>query len=107
MIGRIQSRSAFVLVRQKGAHVRSGPLSCTVLRDSAAKEPLVGYALGRSFGSAVKRNRLRRQLRELVKEREGALAPGYYVFGASPKAHGTPFQELGTHLDSLIAKFPK
>ena len=75
--------------------------------DSTLSYPLVGYALGRSYGSAVRRNRLRRQLRELVKTRESAMAPGVYVFGASPRAHGTEFADLGRHLDALLAKCAK
>ena len=84
--------------------MRSGPLSCTMFVDSSLSSPQVGYALGRNYGSAVRRNRLRRQLRELVKSREGALLRGVYVFGASPHAHGVPFEELGRHLDRLLSK---
>ena len=104
LIGRIQSRSAFLRLRQEGIHVRSGPLSCTMFLDSSLSSPQVGYALGRHFGSAVRRNRVRRQLRELVKTREGLLLHGVYVFGASPRAHGIPFADLGNHLDRLLKK---
>ena len=104
LIGRIQSRSVFQRIRTEGRHVRSGPLSCTMMLDSSLSAPQVGYALSRGYGSAVRRNRLRRQLRELVKARESAMAPGVYVFGASPRAHGTPFLELGRHVDGLLAK---
>jgi len=75
-----------------------------MLPDSTLSQPLVGYALGRSFGSAVRRNRLRRQLRELVKARESAMTPGVYVFGASFRANGLEFSVLGRHLDQLLAK---
>jgi ribonuclease P protein component len=75
-----------------------------MLLDSSLSQPHVGYALGRSYGSAVRRNRLRRQLRELVKIYESSLLPGVYVFGASPRAHGIEFSELNRHLGSLIAK---
>jgi len=75
-----------------------------MLLDSTLSYPHVGYALGRGYGSAVRRNRLRRQLRELVKTREAAMPAGVYVFGASPRAHGVAFTELGRHLDSLLAK---
>ena len=104
MIGRIQSRSAFARIREEGRHVRSGPLSCTMLLDSSLLEPQVGYALGRSFGSAVRRNRLRRQLRELVKTREAAMPAGVYVFGASPRANGLAYADVERHMESLIAK---
>lgn len=75
-----------------------------MLLDSSLSQPLVGYALGRSYGSAVRRNRLRRQLRELVKTHESTLLPGVYVFGASPRAHGIDFSELDRHLGALITK---
>jgi len=75
-----------------------------MLSDSSLVEPHVGYALGRSYGSAVRRNRLRRQLRELVKVRESAMKPGYYVFGGSPRAGELTFEELGQHLDRLLGR---
>jgi ribonuclease P protein component len=107
LIGRIQSRSTFQRLRAEGRHVRSGPLSCTMMLDSSLSVPQVGYALSRSYGSAVRRNRLRRQLREILKTRESALAPGVYVFGAAPRAHGTTFLELARHVDGLLAKCAK
>ena len=104
MIGRIQSRSAFARVRSEGTHVRFGLLSCTMVLDTTLSLPLVGYAFTRSFGNAVQRNRLRRQLRELVKTRSALMAPGLYVFGASPKASGRPAADLARDLDGLLAK---
>lgn len=104
MIGRIQSRSVFSRVRAEGVHLRSGVLSCTMVLDSTLPQPLVGYALGRSYGSAVSRNRLRRQLRELVKARETLMQHGVYVFGASPRAAAASFDRLGRDLDALLAK---
>ena len=75
-----------------------------MLLDSTLSHPHVGYALGRGYGSAVRRNRLRRQLRELVKVRESMMQPGVYVFGASPRAHGADFADLGNQLDRLLTK---
>lgn len=75
-----------------------------MLLDPTLEGPHVGYVLGRAYGSAVARNRLRRQLRELVKERESLFRPGYYVFGASPRAKAASFGELGRALDALAAR---
>jgi ribonuclease P protein component len=72
--------------------------------DSSLPFPQVGYALGRPFGSAVRRNRLRRQLRELVKTRDTAMVAGVYVFGASRRADGMEFAKLAHHLDRLLAQ---
>jgi ribonuclease P protein component len=72
--------------------------------DASLPSPQVGYALGRPFGSAVRRNRLRRQLREIVKTRESAMVAGVYVFGASRRADGMEFSELAQNVDRLLAK---
>ncbi|MFM9082795.1 MAG: ribonuclease P protein component [Actinomycetota bacterium] len=104
MIGRVSGRSAHQAIRRRGRHLRSGLLSCTMLLDPTLAGPHVGYALGRAFGPAVARNRLRRQLREIVKTHEAALAPGFYVFGASPKARQASFGELEVAMRGLVTK---
>ncbi|MFM1791513.1 MAG: Ribonuclease [Actinomycetota bacterium] len=104
MIQRIQSRSAFTRIRSEGVHLRSGVLSCTMILDSSLPGPQVGYAFSRKFGSAVRRNRIRRQLRELVKIRETQFPAGVFVFGASPRASQTPIEILARDLDGLLAK---
>ena len=75
-----------------------------MLLDSTLDCPRVGYVLGRAYGSAVARNRLRRQLRELVKTHESSLVPGYYVFGASPRAKSATFAELAIAMNGLVVK---
>ena len=75
-----------------------------MLLDESCDGPHVGYALSRHVGSAVRRNRLRRQLRELVKVREDALRPGWYVFGASPKATHLTFSQLSDEMDALVRR---
>lgn len=32
------------------------------------------------------------------------MVPGVYVFGASPRAAGYSFEDLGKHVDRLLAK---
>jgi ribonuclease P protein component len=104
LIQRIQSRSAFTRIRSEGVHLRSGVLSCTMILDSSLPGPQVGYAFSRKFGSAVRRNRIRRQLRELVKIRETQFPAGVFVFGASPRASQTSIEILARDLDGLLAK---
>jgi ribonuclease P protein component len=72
--------------------------------DETYPNPRVGYALGRAFGSAVSRNRLRRQLRMLMADRVASVRPGVYVFGASSRAKNLSFAQLGSDLDRLLAK---
>lgn len=78
-----------------------------MLLDESCHQPHVGYALGRKVGSAVRRNRLRRQLRELVKTHRSDLRPGWYVMGASPKATNYSFSELSKEMDLLVHKCTK
>lgn len=64
----------------------------------------VAFAIGRPVGNAVVRNRIRRQLRELLKaaSRRGDLTPGRYLFIVSPGAVSLNFKELRQHVDQLI-----
>lgn len=76
-----------------------------MMRDSTLTQPHVGYVLGRSYGNAVERNRLRRRLREIVKTREAQMEPAYYVFGASPRAQNSTHADLAKAVDGLLAKY--
>ena len=76
-----------------------------MMRDSSLTQPHVGYVLGRSYGNAVERNRLRRRLREIVKTKEAQMEPGYYVFGASPRAKQATYADLSRAVDGLLAKY--
>jgi ribonuclease P protein component len=85
------------VLRRKGfwlRTVRSGP---------AEDPPRVAYALGRSVGGAVLRNRIRRRLRAAVRDCAGALEPGRaYLFGARPDAASMPYRELVGAVEHLL-----
>ena len=61
----------------------------SVIADPAAIPPRVGFAVGRSVGSAPVRNRIRRRLRALAATHAESLRPGWYLVGAD-----APFAEL-------------
>jgi ribonuclease P protein component len=90
LIWSIRDRAAFDRFRTDGRRVRAGALWCSWIADEEARPPRVGYAVGRSVGGAVVRNRLRRQIRHaLVDEvRASGLPAGWYLIGASPAAAG-------------------
>lgn len=75
-----------------------------MLTDSSLAQAHVGYAIGRSVGGAVLRNKIRRQLREILATRESVLAPGWYLFGVQPHAAKRTFAELGEAVDNLLVK---
>jgi ribonuclease P protein component len=93
--------------RTEGRRVRGGALWCTWIADDAAVPPRVAYAIGRSVGSAVVRNRLRRRLRALAHEwaRAGELRPGWYLVGATPAAAQLDGSTLATMFSLLMTKF--
>jgi ribonuclease P protein component len=74
--------------------------------DAAATPPGVAYAVGRSVGGAVVRNRVRRRLRTLVaaEAARAPFVPGYYLLGAAPSAATSSYQQLGDDLGALVAR---
>lgn len=74
-----------------------------MLADPTLRRPHVGFAIGRAVGPAVVRNRLRRQLRAILRERADALPPGLYLVSCSPAAAGRSSAELAADLDVGLA----
>lgn len=68
--------------------------------------PLVAYAIGRRFGSAVARNRARRRLREAFRQALGQLdgpLPYALLVSARPAVLDTPFPQLLGHAGEVLA----
>lgn len=64
----------------------------------------MGFSTPRTLGGAVQRNRVRRRLRELLRERlAGRIGPGWDLLViAKPAAGGASNAELGAALDALL-----
>ncbi|MFY1685991.1 ribonuclease P protein component [Micromonospora sp. WMMD730] len=63
-----------------------------------------GFVVSKAVGPAVVRNKVRRRLRHLVRERLAALPAGStLVVRALPTAAGTPYPRLAGDLDAAIA----
>ncbi|MFY1597288.1 ribonuclease P protein component [Micromonospora sp. WMMD737] len=83
-------------------------------RSSGAEQPSAparaGFVVSKAVGNAVVRNRVRRRLRHLVRERLAALPAGStLVVRAQPAAADTSYPRLGADLDAAIvaAKAPR
>ncbi len=80
MIGRISRREDFTRLHRHGTVTAAGPV-----RVRALVEPGVGvrlaFAARRRVGTAVRRNRLRRQAREMIRDMavEGQVPEGWYL----------------------------
>ena len=94
MIYRVRHARDFDRLRQQGRTVRSGAVRVRLLPDDRDGVHLA-FAIGRSNGGAVVRNRLRRQLRNLVvaAEQRGDVEPGWYLVSVDP-AVPTTFEQL-------------
>jgi ribonuclease P protein component len=66
----------------------------------------VAFAIGRSYGPAVARNRLRRRLRAIMQDIDRAheLPAGLLLIGAQPAAIELTFDELSTAMASMIGE---
>lgn len=94
LIHRIRDASTFTALRRSRRRVRRGAVTVTFVPDARPGPPRVAYAVGRSVGGAVVRNRLRRRMRAVVSELGSALRPGAYLVGVAPEAASMPYGEL-------------
>jgi ribonuclease P protein component len=84
-------------------------LWCRYLPEPDVVPPRVGFAIGRSVGSATARNRVRRRLRAALESLAGSplLLHGWLLVGARPPAVERTYDdlrgELSLMLGSLVA----
>lgn len=102
LIQRLRTRESFARLRREGTRVRSGSVWCVMLADASLGEAFVAFAIGRTAGSAVHRNRARRRLREILRGLD--LAPGLYLFGLTGDARSTSFADLDRAVSSLTPR---
>lgn len=104
LIWRLRGRSSFQELARRGTRRRGRHLAVTWL-DDGGHPPRVGYAIGRRFGGAVERNRMRRRLRSVVAElaAEGRVPPGAWLIGAQPGAERRSGAELREELADLLS----
>lgn len=74
---RLKRASDFARVKEKGGSHVGKYLVLGVLRDEAVAEFGYGLITGRKLGIAVKRNRIRRLLREVIRAHRMEIAPGW------------------------------
>jgi ribonuclease P protein component len=64
-----------------------------------------GFSVSRRVGNAVARNRVRRRLREIVRCRLTAVAPGWHlVLTARPATVAAPYRALLQSVDELFRR---
>jgi ribonuclease P protein component len=106
VITALSRREDFLRVRSSGIMRRSGPLRArVVLADALPVESVkLGFSIGKKFGNAVQRNRMRRRLRHSVAQAvtAGDVRASHVLLGASPAALDETFSDLVVHCQNLI-----
>jgi ribonuclease P protein component len=100
IIDSLRGRGDFRRLRAEGRRWSSGPVWCIYRPDEAPEPSRAAFAIGRSVGNAVVRNRVRRRMREIL--RVCSLPAGDFLFGISPAGAGLPFDQLRSHVVTVI-----
>lgn len=104
---RVTDRSAFQVIRKTGRRARSGPLTVSWLPPTPTQEadpPRAAFAIGRSVGGAVVRNRIRRRLRAALRGLvvEERLPRGSYLLGGDAELASLPWPALQSALADAV-----
>jgi RNase P protein component len=101
----IGDRATFRALRRPAGRAARGPLRVAFvpLAGGGPRIPRVAYALSRTSGNAVHRNRLRRRGRAAVREIAGGVPPGNYLVRMEPAAATLPFPALVASVGEAMA----
>lgn len=106
---RLSRSRDFDAVYRKGRSVSSRYLVLYWFPQEEPGAPRFGFSVPRAVGGAVERNRIKRRLRELWRERLEVVLPGQdYVLVARPglaeAAEANGFEWLGERVDEVLAQ---
>lgn len=107
LIARIRGRHEFARLARDGTRIRCSALWCTWCPDPDSNSTCVAFAISRAYGTAVRRNRLRRRLRAVLAEldRQTPLPPGTMLIGARPQGSSElTFDRVRTELTQLVER---
>jgi len=93
-----------VKVQEEGAKVAVDPLLALALRNQVGTTRM-GFTVTTKVGNAVVRNRIRRRLRELYRQRRASLPDGVdVVIVARASAPDADFQKLSRAFDQVASR---
>jgi ribonuclease P protein component len=103
-MNRMRRREEFTSAVRRGDRAGRPRLVLHLQNREAVTEPVrVGFTVGRPVGDAVTRNKVRRRLRHIVRERLYRLPAGsLLVVRANPKAATARHDELAADLDAAL-----
>jgi len=104
---RLHRRQDFKTVFREGRRYSAGGLTLWVYRNPhvRGRRARLGLAISRRFGNAVRRNRLKRLLREIFRLHKMQWPPGTdMIFSAKPMTLRLTYQSLETLVQELWKK---
>ena len=100
----LRRRADFEAIGRHGT-ARSTPLLVLRWLRTERGETRIGLSTPRTLGGAVRRNRVRRRLRALIRDRIGAIGLGWdLLLIARPAAGDASQAELGAAIDALLKR---
>ena len=100
----LRRKADFDAIGRRGT-ARSTELLVLRVLHTGGRETRVGLSTPRSLGGAVERNRVRRRLREIVRERYEEIDAGWDLLViARPKAGDASYAELREAFASLLRR---
>ena len=92
---RLKESRDFAVIKAQGRSQSGRYFVLALLRDEAMADFRFGLITGKKLGNAVARNRLRRQMREIIRENRAQIVPGMkFVTIARWRAPEADFSEL-------------
>ena len=103
--GRLLKRGDF-LAAAKGRRASTGLFTLQCVKTGAEAAPRLGLTVSKKAGGAVQRNRMRRRLRQAVRQIAPVAArPGHdYVIVARHEVLGAKFEDLLAELESAFRR---
>ncbi|MGC1911817.1 MAG: ribonuclease P protein component [Candidatus Acidiferrales bacterium] len=103
---RLVRRAEYDAVYREGRR-RAGREFSVFLRPNGLERSRFGWSIKKALGNAVKRNRIRRRLREIVRLHRQEIAPGWdIVIHPRSSAATAPFSALTEELLKMLPKTP-
>ncbi len=92
---RVKESRDFARIKKEGSCQAGRFFILGLLRDDSLADFRFGLVTGKRLGNAVQRNRLRRQMREIIRAARPRILPGHaFVTIARWRAPGAPYAEL-------------
>lgn len=106
---RLTSSAGFAAAVRRGRRAGTRTLVLHLGAGPAADPgPRVGFVVSKAVGNAVTRNRVKRRLRHLARERLTSLpGSGVLVVRALPAAADAPYDVLGADLDTAFQRLER